>query len=289
MARITKKQIYAKYGIEYKSGKILSPVGEWINPLLPVGTNIKLNGKPQKGVKRTNVVASWSMLHGCETYTKEDFYKRAAAVMELYKVDSIKASCPCHCAHCYCDSGCYNFDSTKACNLRKLILARLYMEWTERAIKAQLEADHVDQVRIHAAGDFFSPEYVEMWKRIALAFPNVTFWTYTKYAPALEAFADLENLSIVPSNTPAGLNFGTCKDLLKTYKRLVKAGARVHICGCGTPYEKHCADCKTGCKAVGRDCDFVLFILHSTPDYKAGEKDPEEFAKVCEIIAKQNN
>lgn len=152
MARITKKQIYAKYGIEYKSGKILSPVGEWINPLLPVGTNIKLNGKPKKGVKRTNVMASWSMLHGCETYTKEDFYKRAAAVMKLYKVDSIKASCPCHCEHCYCDSGCYNFDSTKACNLRKLILARLYMDWTERAIKAQLEADHVNQVRIHAAG-----------------------------------------------------------------------------------------------------------------------------------------
>jgi hypothetical protein len=35
-------------------------------------------------------------------------------------------------------------------------------------------------VRIHDSGDFFSQEYLDCWKSIASAFPNVIFYAYTK-------------------------------------------------------------------------------------------------------------
>ena len=37
MKKLSKKEIYAKYGIEYKNGKILAPEFGWIRPLLVNG------------------------------------------------------------------------------------------------------------------------------------------------------------------------------------------------------------------------------------------------------------
>ena len=114
------------------------------------------------------------------------------------------------------------------------------------------------------------------------------FWTYTKIEYALRILRGIKNLFITPSNTPCGINYGHCDYLLKIHKTLIAAGYRVHICACGTDYQKHCDECNCGCKQVGVTVDFVLFIEHST-DYKAGKNDPKEFKAVCEIIAKQNN
>lgn len=277
--KLTKKDIYAKYGIEYKDNKIFcAPLNMWISELIPVGTNTKVGA-----------AGTWSIYHGNEVLNIKDFGKKTARIMAIAGITEIKASCPCHCDGCYCDNGCYNFDSTKAANMLKLILARLHMAWLENAICACIEANNILQCRIHAAGDFFSKAYAGMWGRIAEHFPNTVFWTYTKEAFALSTFEKITNVFIVPSVTPFGFNFGTCSELLYRYRKLTAMGYRVHICACGTDFEKHCADCKCGCKAVGIECDYVLFIKHSTKDYKAGEKDPSEFAQVCEIIASQNN
>jgi hypothetical protein len=35
-------------------------------------------------------------------------------------------------------------------------------------------------VRIHDSGDFYSPEYVEKWRRIIAMFPDVLFYCYSK-------------------------------------------------------------------------------------------------------------
>ena len=182
-------------------------------------------------------------------------------------------------------------DNVRASNMRKYILAKMYPEFVAMAIIAQIHIDGIDQCRIHAAGDFFSNDYVDMWRAIIIMCPDVTFWTYTKVDYALKAFDDLENITITPSMLPdnMGYNFGTCGELLDKYHTLTAAGYRVHICACGTPFQKHCAECTCGCKAVGKDCDYVFFIKHSTPDYKAGKNDPVEYAAICEIIAKQNN
>ena len=277
--RITKKDIYKKYSIEFKDGKLFcDPLNTWFNPMLPIGTNTKVGD-----------AATWSIYHGNETLKAADFGKKTQDIFKLANITEIKGSCPCHCKGCYCDAGFYCFDSTKSVNVMKLTLARLYPDWLERALKAQIEADKIKQIRIHASGDFFSAEYVDMWRRIALAFKDVTFWTYTKNKDALKAFHDVDNLHITPSVTPYGFNFGTCCELLEMYKKLTEDGFRVHICGCGTKYERHCSDCNHGCKAIGKECDFVLFIKHSTRDYKAGEHDADDFRAICDIIAKQNN
>jgi hypothetical protein len=36
-------------------------------------------------------------------------------------------------------------------------------------------------VRIHSAGDFYSYEYFMAWNKIAILFPNITFYGYTKH------------------------------------------------------------------------------------------------------------
>ena len=275
---MTKKDVYAMFGIEYKAGKIRTPYGEYIPELIPIGTNSKVGD-----------AGTWSIYHGNETVNADDLKTKCKATLTAAGLAFIKGSCPCHCDDCYCDSGRYNCDNVKAANILKLVLARFYPEFMVNAIKAQIIADNIEQMRIHAAGDFFSPEYVDCWKSIVVDFPAVTFWTYTKYEYALNAFRGLKNISIVPSKTPAGINFGTCAELLKKYNDLAAAGYRVHICACGTEYEKHCSDCKTGCKAIGKDCDYVLFIKHSARDYKAGKNDPVEFEAVKAIIKAQDN
>ena len=281
MARRTKKQIFADYGVEYDNGKILTPFGRWISMLLPFGTNDKIGE-----------CYSWSIYHGNEVLTVDDF-KPDGQVVELMKqanIKSIKASCPYHCKDCYCDAGNFKrYETPKYSAMLKLILARYYMEWLENAISAQIESERIEQIRIHVAGDFFSKEYAEMWARIARRFSKTIFWTYTKYEYALEIFENIPNLCIVPSVTPCGFNFGTCGDLLKAYHKLTAMGYRVHICACGTDYQKHCFECEHGCKAIGKECDFVLFIKHSSKDYKAGQKDPKDFELVLDIIRNQKN
>lgn len=280
MAKVTKKDMYAEFGIEFKSDKIKAPFGDnlYIPLLLPVGTNTKIGN-----------AGTWSIYHGNETFNVSDFGTKTSGIMKTANIETITGSCPCHCKGCYCDAGRYVFDSVKSANMLKLIIARHYPDFMIRAINAQIAIEGLTQVRIHASGDFFSHEYVDAWVRIANANKNVTFWTYTKNRYALDVFQNVENVSIVPSITPYGFNFGTCTELLEMYRKLTSDGFKVHICACGTVYEKHCADCTTGCKAIGKECDFVLFIKHSADGYKAGKKDPDEFKAICEIIKNQTN
>ena len=282
MTKINKKAIFAEYGIEWRGkngGQILTPWGDWIALLMPIGTNSKVGD-----------AATFSTKHGNKVYNIFEVSEKVRRVMELSGISSIKASCPCHCKGCYCDNGFFNMPSVNDGNMIKLIIATVYPDFLKRALIAQIKAYDIKQVRIHASGDFsINDDYINVWVDVANTCPGVIFWTYTKDEKALKAFKAVYNIKITPSITPYGFNFGTCGELLVMYEKLTKDGYKVHICGCGTPYEKHCSDCKHGCKAINNECDFVLFIKHSTKDYTAGKDDPNEYKAVCEIIARQNN
>ena len=62
--------------------------------------------------------------------------------------------------------------------------------------------------RIHVGGDFFSVAYVESWREIIQAFPQVRFWAYTRswsdptLLPALEELRALENVELFASTDP---------------------------------------------------------------------------------------
>lgn len=237
---MTKKDIFNKYGIEYKNGKINTPLG-WLPLLLKDG-----NAKTGKSVK------TWSM----NTTT-----------------------CAVHCEGCYGERGCYNFSGVKRSLANNTELARNFPDFTERALIAQLETmPDGTEIRIHAVGDFFSLEYVQMWQRIVERFNNLVFWTYTKteYADAFDGFA---NANIVKSIAHGKLNFGHCDHVMALYEELQTAGESVHICKCGVDPEQHCAGCHK-CSIS----DYVLFLEHST-EYDA-ESDPL-YKAFCEMVNNQ--
>lgn len=255
----TKKTIYEKYGILYEAGKIFAPVFGWINPLLING-----NAKLGKGVW------TFSTLPSNKTFTVE-------INGSVYEV---KGTCPCCCTGCYAMTGFYNMPSVLASNAIKTILCRNHLDFVTRAITAQIEADGIKLLRIHASGDFFSLDYVEAWRQIVAASAETIFWTYTKNTAAENAFDDLENINVVKSIIKGfGFNFGKCGYILRVYKALKEAGNSVYICRCGVDKNQHCANCR-GCSKN----DFVLFIEHST-DYKA-EDDPQ-FDELRQIIEAQ--
>jgi hypothetical protein len=243
---MAKKDIYKEFGIEYKAGKIVSPIGN-INPLLVDG-----NEKIGKGVWH------FSTLAGNKEYN----------VTVCGEKTTCFGTCAGNCEGGYCMTGNYNFPSVKDALAVRTIIAREYPDFCERAILAQLKADKIETVRIHATGDFFSRDYLDMWRRIVKATPSVTYWTYTKETAAESAFDEFANANIIKSNIDgAGFNYGHCDYIRAIYEMLRDMGKSVYICRCGIDKGQHCAGCK-GCS----NNEYVLFIEHST-EYVA-EKDP---------------
>lgn len=71
----------------------------------------------------------------------------------------------------------YNFDAILACKGDSQAMAKLILA----SIPARVEI-----IRIHASGDFFSPEYFQAWVKVAIARPDITFFAYTKMLPFLK-------------------------------------------------------------------------------------------------------
>ena len=241
-----KQEIYRQYGIMFSNGKIDSPIGT-IAPLL-------VNGNSKLGKD----VWTFSTLPTCKIFN--------ACV--LGQDVEIKGTCPCTCEGCYGTKGNYRFSSVRDSLALKTFLCYKYLPFVKCAIMAQIKADNIKLVRIHATGDFFSNEYIAMWQEIVRTCPNTIFWTYTKNKQAEKAFIGCPNANIVKSVVEGyGFNFGHCGYIMQVYKALQEKGIPVYICRCGIDKNQHCTTCK-GCSKN----EFVLFIEHST-DYKA-EKDP---------------
>lgn len=233
--KLTKKEIYAAHGIEYKNGKILYN-GNWISELLKEG-----NSKTGKRVY------TWSMPAGTN------------------------GTCICDCIGCYAQTGFYNMPSVQESLKLNQYIVENGIDFFYHAICAQLETIGSGEIRIHAAGDFNtknSEEYAKTWKMIALQHKTFLFWTYTKMKEYETLFDGIKNANIVKSVINGiGFNFGHCDYIINTYNTLKNHGASVYICRCGIDKNQHCESCKH-CATT----DFVLFIEHST-EYKA-EKDP---------------
>ena len=249
---MSKKEIYSAYGITFENGKIFSPLG-WIAPLLKNG-----NSKVGKNV------FTFSLLPTAKTFTVDG--------------KEIKGTCPCTCKDCYGTKGCCAYKSSVACYATNTTLVRNHLWFVRDAISAQIEADGIKTVRIHAVGDFDdSRAYVEMWHDIVKGNPNVQFWTYTKFSRFENAFDDVQNGNIVKSVIPkVGFNFGECGYVIDTYKSLKQIGEDVYICRCGIDPEQHCTHCKH-CSTH----KYVLFVIHGN-GYRA-EKDAR-YAELVELI-----
>lgn len=67
----------------------------------------------------------------------------------------------------------------------------------------------VKAVRIHAAGDFYSQEYFDMWLSVAYAYPNIEFWAYTK---SLNYW--VKRIKMIPRNLTLTASYGGKHDHL---------------------------------------------------------------------------
>lgn len=256
----TKKMVFARYDVNMiDDNHIDSPIGI-ITKLLIDG-----NGKIGKGVYH------FSTVPGTYDYS-----------VTVNGADyAVKGTCPCNCIGCYGMSGNYKrygYDT----QAMRTVIARNYTEFMTRAIIAQIKADKIHFVRIHATGDFFSDEYIAAWQEIIKVCPECTFWTYTKNTAAVAAFDALPNANIVKSLIPHyGFNFGHCDYIIAVYNELKRQGKSVYICRCGIDKNQHCNNCKA-CSSH----EYVLFIEHST-EYKA-EKDPK-YAEIKKLIDSQES
>jgi hypothetical protein len=81
-----------------------------------------------------------------------------------------------------CASKCYAFKLASAYPN----VGRKYLRNQEFANSAKFVRYMIDNIprkcefRIHVSGDFYSVEYIQKWKAIAKARPDVTFYTYTR-------------------------------------------------------------------------------------------------------------
>lgn len=265
MPRITKKDIYRDYGIEFvKAGKstwhIVTPIGE-MPPVLV------------KGNQKIGNVWHFSTLPGTLEFN---------VTIANGETITVCGTCGQDCKNGYCKTGRYIMSNVQNSLANKTVLARDHMDYLYRAITAQIKADHIDKLRIHVTGDFFSKAYLNMWERIVSENPGVTFWTYTKEKAAECAFDRFENANIVKSDIPGiGYNFGHADYVTAIYNMLKDMGKSVYICRCGTDDKQHCDTC-AGCAK----CEYVLFLEHGT-DYDA-KADPN-YPAFKQLVNKQGN
>ena len=186
-------------------------------------------------------------------------------------------------------SGRYVMEKVKACLAYNTRLARYRLDFLESVIELQLaHSKSIKYIRIHAAGDFFSGAYVDMWARIAARHQDITFWTYTKawdhgFDAELIALNALPNVNIVDSLVNGQLNFGHAGYIVNLYQALKAAGESVHICRCGIDKQQHCNTCH-----ACANCKYVLFLEHGT-EYKPGENDAVDMAAFERIANSKEN
>ncbi len=127
--RITKKSVYAKYGLEFKNDKIMSPIGP-VPELLKAGND-----------KTGKLVYTFSVLPGTGYFEIEIDGK----------IIVVKGTCCCDCIGCYAKTGRYNCDNVLHSMAVNTFLVNNYPDFVKRCIMAQLEYIGRGEVRIHAA------------------------------------------------------------------------------------------------------------------------------------------
>lgn len=108
-------------------------------------------------------------------------------------------SCPS--ASTWCTKHCYNADSRNDVFPIDKWNGNFYLVKNDinfvkkRIIEATEQACEPTAFRIHSSGDFFSIEYIRMWKDIIEACPKVSFWAYTRSWKEKDLLEELENLN----------------------------------------------------------------------------------------------
>lgn len=110
---------------------------------------------------------------------------------------------------CYATMGAYMFS-----NVAKVFESRLKLSQSPEfsaVINAELERRHVERLRIHDSGDFYSVDYIQTWLGIMRNNPAVQFYAYTKMVALFKAHA---KAGFIPDNFTVIYSFGGTQDKL---------------------------------------------------------------------------
>lgn len=128
--------------------------------------------------------------------TSKHFGKRVYNFgIPAYKSASGKMTCPFadKCVEfCYAKKGAYTWSNVKPAFERRYQLTKtdLFVE----VMDAEIKKKRADYIRVHDSGDYYSPEYLQKWIKIAKLNPDTKFYSYTN---SIQFVKDLET---IPAN-----------------------------------------------------------------------------------------
>jgi hypothetical protein len=145
--------------------------------------------------------------------------------------------------HCYACKGRFGFGAVKK-SLEWKYKESQKNDFVER-VNSELKRSKKNLVRVHAAGDFYSAEYINKWKAIAIANPDKKFRAYTK---RVDLKKELETLNKIP-------NFDVYESIDETKpKQQMKKLLFGAIAGTPLPKGKKFRECNSGCEECGHLC-----------------------------------
>jgi len=156
---------------------------------------------------------------------------------------------------CYARKAYRQYPNVKISWDYNLSIARNDPEYLFDLLVLQLKGTKKNIIRIHSSGDFFSQEYIDLWERIILLFPDKKFYAYTKVNNILNfnKINKLKNFNLIESFIDGYLNYGPtdyCKKLVKNNKAFPCPATKGKDVTCG----QDCNYCVTGSRPV--------FIIH---------------------------
>jgi len=130
------------------------------------------------------------------------------------------STCP---ARGVCEKYCYATQGLQwmACGYKRRVAAfksTLSEEFVTLMV-AQLITERVKILRVHDSGDFYSPQYLLKWFKIAESLPGVTFYAYTKQILLMKKLAEFQpaNFKLIQS---LGGRFDASIDKSKPHARI---------------------------------------------------------------------
>ena len=172
----------------------------------------------------------------------------------------------------WCKRNCYNADTNKHYPMKEwennLWWALHKMEELKKHLIERIMAEENIAVRIHSSGDFFSLNYINMWREIAAVCRNAYFWAYTRswaveeLHDAIICLSEIANISLFASyDSTMGLK---CHEL---YSSLAVEpndlsdynSPQFYVCPEQFTGGKCCADCGFCITRGDRD---VVFTVH---------------------------
>ena len=185
----------------------------------------------------------------------------------LFSLPPIKSCLNCaSCKNdCYATKAYNQYPSAKALWDYNFYLVQNDLQELERRLVLQLDRiakgkNTKKVVRIHQSGDFYTQEYLDMWTSIAMRYPSIRFYGYTKVEKILDftRFEALPNVAVVKSLIDGKYrNYGTVDYVERMSKK-------VFAIVCPATHGENKAEIKCGvqCSAcISKGCK-VLFVQH---------------------------